>query len=57
MMMFCDSETGNQYSADDLYIDMLLNATASGMPDDPACVISFFYSHCYNIASDHVHSC
>ena len=57
MMIFCDSETGNQYSADDLYIDMLLNATASGMPDDPACVISFCYSHCYNIASDHVHSC
>ena len=27
------------YSADDLYIDILLNATANGMPDDPACVL------------------
>jgi hypothetical protein len=26
------------YSADDLFIDLFLNATASGMPDDPAYV-------------------
>jgi hypothetical protein len=37
-MLFFNSETGKMYSADDLYIDLLLNATASGLPDDPACV-------------------
>jgi hypothetical protein len=33
------------YSADDLYIDLLLDATANGMPDDPACVLQ----RCSNI--------
>jgi hypothetical protein len=37
-MVFFNSETGKMHSADDLYIDLLLNATASGLPDDPACV-------------------
>jgi hypothetical protein len=40
-------ETGKMYSDDDLFIDMMLNATASGMPDDLACV---------NIAINHHNS-